>query len=131
MTIYWKAITFALTAVLFSISLSHSDHSYTTLLTLAATAILLTAALTLMNPVLDFLKKLVDIGDLNIGFLTVLLKCLGISLTGEMASQVCQDSGNASIGKTVQLVTMSAILYLSLPLFSELLELLQRILGEI
>lgn len=131
MTLYWKAIAFALTSVVLRIALSHSAQHYSILLTLAATAVLLTAVLTLLNPVLVFLRDLIRLGDLSIGFLTILLKCLGISITGEMAVYICQDSGNAALGKTVQLLTMSAILYLSLPLFSELLDLLQRILGEL
>ena len=44
---------------------------------------------------------------------------------------VCKDAGNESMGKSMQLLGSAAILYLSVPLFAALLELLQKILGEL
>lgn len=44
---------------------------------------------------------------------------------------VCTDAGNASLGKAVQLLGTAVILWLSLPLFKALVELLQSILGEV
>jgi hypothetical protein len=41
---------------------------------------------------------------------------------------ICSDAGNASLGKSVQLLGSSVVLYLALPVFRALIELVQGIL---
>ena len=70
-------------------------------------------------------------GGLDSGTLRILLKAVGIGLVSEIAALVCADAGNSSLGKTVQLLGSAVILWLSLPLFTMLIELLQRIMGAL
>lgn len=63
--------------------------------------------------------------------LGLLLKAVGIGLVSQIAGAVCTDAGNGALARQLQLLGNAAILYLSLPLFSGLLELLQEILGEL
>ena len=62
--------------------------------------------------------------------LQVILKSVGIALVSEIAMMVCADSGNAALGKALQLMSTGVILWLSLPLMKSLLQLVQRIVGE-
>lgn len=100
-------------------------------LVLGACAMGLIAAMKYIRPVLDFLSGLESIGNLNSSMVRILLKASGIGILTEVASLVCTDSGNGSLGKTLHLVGTAVILWLSLPLFTGLMELLQEILGEI
>ena len=84
-----------------------------------------------MNEALDFLRELEALGDLQGDVLGILLKAVGIGLVSEIAGMVCSDAGNGSLGKTLQMLGSAAILYLSLPVFSALLELVREILREI
>ena len=61
----------------------------------------------------------------------IVLKSAGIGLVGEVACMVCADSGHSSLGKAVQLLGNGTILWLSLPLFSGMLDLLREILGQV
>ena len=61
----------------------------------------------------------------------ILMKSTGIGIITEIANLVCKDAGNESMGKSMQLLGTAVILYLSLPLFQTLIELLQKILGEL
>ena len=88
-------------------------------------------AFSYLEPVLDFLRELEAIGDLQADMLGILLKAVGIGIVAEIAGMICCDAGNASLGKTVQLLGSAVILYLSIPVFSALLELIQTILGEL
>ena len=89
------------------------------------------AALHYLQPVLQFLDTLEDIGGLDDDMVKLLLKASGIGLITEIAVLVCKDAGNESMGKSMQLMGVAVILYLSMPLFTALLELLQQILGEL
>ena len=88
-------------------------------------------ALRYLQPVLEFLKKLEDLGGLDDVMIEILMKSTGIGIITEIANLVCKDAGNESMGKSMQLLGTAVILYLSLPLFQTLIELLQKILGEL
>ena len=88
-------------------------------------------ALRYLQPVLEFLKKLEDLGGLDDVMIEILMKSTGIGIITEIANLVCKDAGNESMGKSMQLLGTAVILYLSLPLFQTLIELLQKILGDL
>jgi stage III sporulation protein AD len=68
---------------------------------------------------------------LNTDLLAVILKTVGIGIVGELATLICTDAGNTALAKTVQILTTAMILWLSIPLFESLLDLVQAILGEL
>ena len=84
-----------------------------------------------LKPVCAFLTKLTALGDLYDNSLTILLRALGIGLTAEVTSMLCTDSGNASLTKAIHLLGGAAILYVSIPIFTTILELIQKIVGEL
>jgi stage III sporulation protein AD len=88
-------------------------------------------AFTYLKPVVDFIHTLQDTAQLDDAMLEILLKAVGIGLVGEIASLICTDTGNAALGKSLQMLSAAVILWLSLPLLTQLLELLQQILGEV
>lgn len=101
------------------------------MLTILACCLALIAAMQFLEPVLQFLRSLAEIGDFDLDVLRILLRVVGISIVGETTSLICSDSGNASIGKVVQVITAAVILRSALPLFEALLHLIQEILGNL
>ena len=63
--------------------------------------------------------------------LTILLKVVGTALIAEIVTLVCMDGGNASMGKALQFLAAAVILWLSLPMLTALLELIEEILGNL
>lgn len=91
----------------------------------------LAAAVSYLQPVLEFLQVLQKIACLDQQMLSVLLKAAGIGLVAEIASLICADSGNGALGRTIEIAAAAALLWLSIPMLTALLELLQRITGEL
>jgi stage III sporulation protein AD len=89
------------------------------------------AALQYLQPVMSFLEFLEDLGRPDSNMVTTLLKVTGIGIITESSNLVCKDAGSESMGKSMQLLGTAVILYLSLPLFAALIDLLQKILGEL
>lgn len=130
MALFWKAAAAVLLAVILGLALDR-QKDFTVLLTMAVCCMAAMIALSYLEPVLDFLRELEALGDLQGDVLGILLKAVGIGLVSEIAGMVCSDAGNGSLGKTLQMLGSAAILYLSLPVFSALLELVREILREI
>ena len=78
-----------------------------------------------------FVQQLQSVGNLDSEMLSVLLKVVGTALIGEIAALVCTDAGNTAMGKALQILTVATILWLSLPMFTALLELVETILGKV
>ncbi|MGN1028060.1 MAG: stage III sporulation AC/AD family protein [Faecousia sp.] len=128
---FWKAAALALIAGVLSLTLKNQDKEYAVLLSIAACLMVTAITVTYLNPVFAFLKELETLGDLRGDMLAILIKALGVGLASEIASMICTDAGNASLTKAIQLLGGAVILYLSVPMFSALMDLIQKIVGEL
>lgn len=131
MSAFFQACGAVMIGVVLILVLGGQGREMGTLVGIGVCCIALLAAISYLRPVLDFLETLETLGGLDGNLVTTLLKAAGIGLISELAGLVCADSGNASLGNAVRILGTVAILWLSLPLFSALLELLQKILGEL
>lgn len=131
MGLFWRATGLVLVALVLGLTLEREGKPFAIGLTAAVCCMTAGAAVHYLEPVVDFLRQLEEVGQLPQDMLGILLKVVGIGLTAQIAAMVCADAGNAALGKQLQLLSTAAILYLSLPLFSGLLGLIQEILGEL
>lgn len=131
MDIFWKAIGGTLVATVFSLVLSKRNPDMGILLNLAVSTMLLLLGLGFLKPVLDFFRTLETVGALDPEKMGVLTKAAALGMVTQLASMLCQDAGNGALGKGLEMLGVSAVLWVSLPLFSGLLELLQNILEHI
>ena len=128
---FWKAAALALIAGVLSLTLKNQDKEYGLLLSIAACLMVTAITVTYLKPVYAFLKELETLGDLRGDMLAILIKALGVGLASQIASMICTDAGNASLTKAIQLLGGAVILYLSVPMFSALMDLIQKIVGEL
>ena len=127
MALYWKTAAAVLLAVVMILVLRRQEIGL--LLGICVCAMTAMAALEYLDPVLDLMDTLRSVGSVDTQMMTILLKAVGIGLVTEIASMVCADSGNASLGKTLQMLGTAVVLWMSVPLFTALLELIRDILG--
>ena len=104
------------------------------------TAVLLSAAVCCMAaiaaaqflvPILDFLHELEGIGGIDHSLIGVLYKVVGIGILSEISALICADAGNSSLGKALQILGGTAMLWLSIPVFRTLVDLIRSILGAL
>lgn len=131
MTVFWKAAAGILIAVVLVLAVGKQEKDLALMLTMAVCVMAVLVALSFLEPVISFLYRLEELGDLQSGVLAALLKIVGIGLVTEIAEMICQDSGNASLARGMQLLGSAVILFLSLPVLETFLDLIQQILGEL
>lgn len=131
MNIFWKTAAGVLTALIVWINLNKSNKDISVLMSMAVCAMAVIGAAAFLRPIVDFIKKIQSVGNLDIGLVSVVLKVVGIGIVTEIASLICKDAGNESMGKTLQFVSAAAVLWMSIPVFDKLLSLLDRILGAV
>lgn len=131
MSVFFKTVAGVFTALILWLFLNKHNKEHSVLLTLAVCAMVLTAAITFLRPIIQFTQKLQTIGNLDGDLLGVILKSVGIGLIAEFTALVCKDAGNEAMGKALQLVSSAVVLWLSIPVFEKLLSLLDEILGTV
>lgn len=128
---FLKAAALVLITVILTLALGSKGKETGFLLTMAACVMVMILGISYLQPVMDFLRKLETLGNLNGDMTGILFKVAGIGIISEIVGMVCTDAGNSSLGKALNIAAAGVILWLSIPIFDALLELIQRILGEI
>ena len=122
MELYFKGAAGILLAAVLGLALQKQEKDLSAVLTAAVIAMAAVLMLRLLEPVLELLRQLEQVGNLRSDALELLLKAAGIGLTAEVAGLVCADAGNAALAKMLRLLGTAAILCLSVPMFTALLE---------
>lgn len=131
MELFLKTAAGCMLSMILILMVGKQEQGLAVILSIAVCCMIAVAALTTLTPILDFLHRLDAAGNLNQFGLGNLLKMVGIGLVSELVATLCQDAGNTSLGKQVQLLGGIVILKLSLPLLETLLELIEKLLGEL
>lgn len=131
MALFWKAAAGVLITLVLSLAIGSQSRDLHLLLTITACTMVGILAMTYLEPVLDYLRELDSLSPLQTDMLTVLLRAAGIGLTAEVIGMICMDAGNASLGKTVQLLGSAVILCMSLPIVRTMLDLIRKLLGDL
>ena len=129
MSIFLKTAAGVILAVVLCIALSKSGKDISLLLTLCVCCMVIGVGLTYFESVLAFIEKIQSVGDLDASHMEVVLKATGIGLLGEITSLICMDAGNATLGKSIKVLTTIVILCLAIPMLETLLDLLDSILN--
>lgn len=131
MEIFFKAVAAALIAAVLVLALGKGEKEFAAMLSLFACCVLALAAVSYLEPVVGFFEELRELGQLDGQMLTILIKSVGIGIVAELAALVCADAGNAALGRAVELLACAVVLWMSIPLFQSLLDLIQGILGGV
>ena len=129
MELYFKGAAGILLAAVLGLALQKQEKDLSAVLTAAVIARAAVLMLRLLEPVVALLRQLEQVGNLRSDALELLLKAAGIGLTAEVAGLVCADAGNAALAKMLRLLGTAAILCLSVPMFTALLECITEMVG--
>ena len=131
MNVFLRAIAGVLIALILWISLGKQNKDFSTLLTLLVCVMIFVASVAFLRPLMQFINKIQYLGELDSDLVSVVLKSVGIGILGEISAQICKDAGNESMGKVLQFLSTTVVLWISIPVFERLLTLLDNVLGSL
>ena len=126
---FWKTTALVLLTVILSLSLDKTERDISAVMGIVALCIAACAAVTILNPVLNYLVELQRLFHLPDDLISILMKAVGIALVAELSASICADAGNASLGKMLQILGGAAVLTLSVPMFRTLMTIIKEMLG--
>jgi len=128
MDVFLKATAGVLIALILTLILSKQGKDFSLLLTVLVCSVVSAAAINYLTPVVNFFDRLQSIGKLDPDFIKILLRAVGIGLLAEITGLICSDAGNAALGKTLQFLAGAVVLWMSVPLFTSIIDLIEEIL---
>ena len=92
------------------------------LLSLGCGIFVLLALMGQMKEIMTGLEKIMSGLSEQSDLTSIILKALGICIVAELGSQCCRDAGEAAIAAKVELVAKAALVLMSMPVFTSLME---------
>lgn len=126
---FWKTTALVLLTVILSLSLDKTKRDISAVMGIVALCVAACAAVTILNPVLNYLVELQRLFHLPDDLISILMKAVGIALVAELSASICADAGNASLGKMLQILGGAAVLTLSVPMFRTLMTIIKEMIG--
>lgn len=129
MDIYFRVLCGCLLAALLTLCLGSRGKDFAGLLVIAVCAMAFGVGIYFLRPMIDFLQQAQSLSALPADYLRLLLKILGIGLATQMACNLCAESGSASLAKTLEFVGAALIVNLTIPIYTQLLELIGKLVA--
>lgn len=129
MEAFLKASAVIILAVILGTTLGKTEKDISVVLSVAVCCVVMTVAVQYLSEVVEFLWKLSNSKAYHNPFLGTLLKITGVALMTELTSLISSDAGNSSLGKAMQILGNTAILFLSLPILESFISIIQDIIG--
>lgn len=123
-----KLIGAAVIGVLLILVVRKSNPEQGFMLSIAAVCVLSFVAAAALSGVIGYLRELAESAGFSGAMLETLLKVLGISIIIRITGELCRDAKEQGIAATLDIGGTILIVYVSLPLFTAVLDLLKSML---
>lgn len=123
-----KIIGIGLIALISIIIIKQYRPEFAIYISLIAGSLILYLVMDKLTPIINLLIDISNKSGINNNFLALLLKITGIALLAEFAISLCKDAGENSIASKVEMGSKVIIISMSIPIISNLLEVLLKIL---
>lgn len=124
-----RVVAIVITAAIFILIIRQNRPELGFMLTLAAMTAVLLMLVNMVEPVVTDLKQLFERGGVDISYFSVTLKCLGIAYITSFVADTCRDFGQTSLANKAELAGRCAVLALSLPLITAVLNIALELVG--
>ncbi len=109
-----------ITAVI-SLSIRRYNSEIAFLTTLAGCIIIFLSALLNISSLYETAQRIFSTASVDISYIKILLKAVGLCFISEFAVDLCIDSGNRALANNISIAGKVLILITSLPLYNDIL----------
>lgn len=98
------------------------------LISMATGLLIFLFAISKISAVVRVLEELASRANINMFYLTTVLKIIGIAYIAEFGAQVCKDAGEGSIATKIELAAKILVMVLAMPIIVAILESVLRLI---
>lgn len=124
-----KFMGVGLVGMMSAVLLRQYKPEYAPLISLAAGGIIVVGLISRLQPVFSQLDGALQKAGIASEHILILIKSLGICYVTQLAADSCRDAGESAIASKMELVGKIAVLAMSLPYFTGMLDTVSRLIG--
>lgn len=115
--------------VLLAILVKEVRPEYSFYLTMASGLAILFFAVGKLSYLLSSLKEIQAYIPIETTYMNILLKMIGITYIGQFSAGICKDAGYSAVANQIEIFGKLAVLAISMPILTALLETIHEFLG--
>ena len=123
-----KIIGIAFIALIIIIMLKQYRPEYAVFISILTGVLILFLVMDKLTGIINLIQSIQDKYSINTQFIAILIKITGIAFLSEFAVSICKDSGEAAIASKIEIGSKIIIISMSIPIISNLLEIILKIL---
>lgn len=108
--------------------LKGTKPEYACFITVGIGLIILTLAVGKLNYLFSAVERIRESLPIDSGYLTTLIKMIGITYIGQFSSGICKDAGYQATGAQIELFCKLSVMVLSMPILLALLDTIEEFL---
>ncbi len=124
----FQVIGIGLIGTILAIFVKERNKEIAVLVSVVTGLIIFLFALSRVSAVINVLEKLAFNANVNMFYLTTVLKIIGIAYIAEFGAQVSRDAGEVSIALKIELAAKVLVIVLALPIIVAILESVLRLI---
>lgn len=117
-----KISILGITAVLLAMMVKSCKSEYGYYISLAVGICIFMYTTTKMELIIQYAKKMQEFIHLDNGYITMILKMIGVTYVAEFAANICKEAGYQAIAGQIELFAKLSILVLSMPVMIAFME---------
>lgn len=125
-----KIIGIGLIALIIIIIMKQYRPEFAIYISLTSGVLIFSLAMGKFTAIINLLQSISSKAGINSTFLDILIKITGIAFLAEFAVSICKDSGESAIASKIELGSKVIIITMSLPIISNLLDTILKILPK-
>ncbi len=123
-----KIVSIALIGLVIIILLKQYKPEYAIYISLLTGMLILLFIMDRLSGIIQLIQSIANQAQINNQFIGILLKITGIAFLSEFAISICKDSGETAVASKIEIGTKIIIISMSIPIISNLLEIILKIL---
>lgn len=123
-----KVVCLAFMALFISLFLKNSKSELSSLLLLAASALILLLMIEPLREIIAFVKTVADKANIDTVYIGIVLKILGIAYIASFSSSLCKDANANSLATQIEFSGKIMILLLAVPILMAVLNSILQIM---
>lgn len=124
MSIIYKIITVALVTAFLNSVLKKSHREYQVAISITASIIIFYFIADSFTAVFDSIKKMMSDTNIELSYVTSILKIIGIAYLSEYTGAILEDAGETAVAKKVEMAGKVLIFLITLPVLEALISLI-------
>ncbi len=117
-----KIVLLGVASVIILVFLKQSRPEYALLVKLAVLLFIGITVLTGLSSVLDEISEIWGFVEKNNALIKIMLKALGVSVTAQIAVDICKDCGENALGTGIEATAKLTVLLMALPAAVQLVQ---------